>query len=286
MARLYEEITERILTQLQNGTVPWVKPWAFPLPYNCITQRAYSGINTLLLWSTPYERPAWVTFRQAAQLNGRVKKGERATRIVYVSTMTKRIDDEERRIPFLKAYYVFNVAQVDRLPAQCYTPPATPPGPKIDEIEHLIRSVGADIRHGGAHAYYNVKDDFIQMPPVEYFTTRADHYATVLHELIHWTGAKSRLDRELGRKYGPLAYSAEEICAEIGAALLSAEFGITTELHHADYIAGYVQLLTDYKHAIVTAASRATAAVEFLKNRAGPYVTVEVPSVAVHGAGL
>jgi antirestriction protein ArdC len=118
--QLHVEITNRILAELEKGTVPCVKPWAVPSPYNAATQHRYSGVNVLLLWGAPYQRPAWLTFRQAATLAGRVKKGEHATPIVYVSTITKTEGDEEKEISFFRRYHVFNVEQVEGLPGNLY----------------------------------------------------------------------------------------------------------------------------------------------------------------------
>ena len=139
---LHEDITARILKQLEGGTVPWVKPWSVPLPYNAKTGRRYSGINVLLLWDTPYERPAWLTFHQAQDLKARIRKGEHATRIVFTATMIRTKDDEERSIPFLKWYHVFNVAQVVGLPEECYAAPSVATGSLGSAQSFLARDQG------------------------------------------------------------------------------------------------------------------------------------------------
>jgi antirestriction protein ArdC len=260
---LNEDITARILKQLEGGTVPWVKPWNVPMPYNAKTGRRYSGINVLLLWDTPYERPAWLTFHQAQDLKGRIRRGEHATRIVFTATMIRTKDDEERSIPFLKWYHVFNVAQVTGLPEECYAPP-TGTG-TLGSVESFLKGIKADMHHGGIAAYYDLGKDVIQLPHPEHFVSQDRYYATSLHEHVHWTGHPSRLARDIKNRFGDLAYSFEELVAELGSAFLSADLGLPTELHHAEYIRSWVSLLTDHKQAIVSAAAKASAAAEYLK---------------------
>ena len=259
---LYDDVTNRIIAQLEQGTAPWVKPWAVLVPYNASTQRRYSGVNVLLLWDTPYRRPAWLTFAQISQLEGRVRKGEHATPIVYVSSFTKGEGDEEREIPFLRRYFVFNVDQTEGLPSNLYADPA-PKG--IEKIDEFFSAIKADVRLGGPSAYYNRKADFIQLPHPENFGSIERYYATRLHELIHWTGNPQRLDRDFGKRFGDQAYAFEELIAELGSAFLSADLGLQPELHHADYVGHWVTLLRDHRQAIFTAAARATTAAAYLK---------------------
>lgn len=257
---LHGEITDRIVRQLEQGTAPWVKPWAIPLPYNAATQRRYSGINVLLLWDTPYQRPAWITYRQAAALGGQVRKGERGSGIVFVSTVTKHEGDEDAVIPFLRRYWVFNVEQVDGLPANLYAPPAGSSG-RVDEF---LRAIPAEVRHGGIRACYHPKDDYIQLPHSEHFASPADYAATRLHETVHWTGHPRRLNRVFGKRFGDSAYAFEELVAELGSAFLSAGLGLPPELHHAEYLGHWVSILRDHRQAIFTAAAKASAAAAYL----------------------
>jgi antirestriction protein ArdC len=265
---LHEEVTKRILTQLEAGTAPWVKPWAVPMPYNAATSRRYRGVNVLLLWDTPYERPAWLTFQQARTLDGHVRKGERAKQIVYVSDRPKPGGDEDdpeqkkqQRAWFLTRYFVFNVEQVDGLPRHLYAPP-----PPIDlNVDGFFDRIDADVRHGGPHAYYNRREDFIQMPHPEHFDSLLLYQGTRLHETVHWTGHASRLDREFGKQFGDQAYAFEELVAELGAAFLSADLCLAPELHHAEYVDEWVKILQGHRQAIFSAAARATGAAEYLK---------------------
>ena len=263
---LYEEVTNRILAQLEQGIAPWVKPWAVPPPYNAATQHRYSGVNVLLLWDTPYKRPAWLTYRQARTLGGQVKRGERATPIVYASTIKKHQEDEEKVIPFLRRYFVFNVDQVDGLPTNLYAPASLPAG---QQVGTFFSAVPADVRHGGSRAYYHPVLDYIQVPDPEHFASPERYCATRLHETVHWSGHPSRLHRHFGERFGDQSYAFEELIAEIGSAYLSADLGLQAELHHAEYIGHWVTLLRDHRRAIFTAAAKATAAAEYLKGLAG-----------------
>jgi antirestriction protein ArdC len=272
--QLHVEITNRILAELEKGTVPWVKPWAVPSPYNAATQHRYSGVNVLLLWDTPYQRPAWLTFRQATTLGGRVKKGEHATPIVYVSTITKTEGDEEKEISYLRRYHVFNVEQVEGLPGNLY---AAAQARAPNQVEEFFAAIPADVRHGGTVAYYQPLSDYIQLPHPEHFTGSARYYATRLHETMHWTGHPSLLNRRFGDRFDDSTYAFEELVAELGSAFLSADLGLPTELHHAAYIGSWVKLLRDYNRAILSAASHASLAAEYLKCAAR---VTDTPAVA------
>ncbi len=264
---LYEEVTNRILAQLEKGIAPWVKPWAVPAPYNAATQHRYSGVNVLLLWDTPYKRSAWVTYRQAWRLGGQVRKGERATTVVYASTIKKHEADEEKIVPFLKRYYVFNVEQVEGLPTNLYAAAQSPAG---EQVGTFFSAIPADVRHGGTAAYYHPAQDYVQVPHPEHFASPERYCATRLHETVHWSGHPSRLARHFGERFGDQAYAFEELIAEIGSAYLSADLGLKPELHHAEYVGHWVTLLHEHRRAIFTAAAKATAAAEYLKGLAAP----------------
>jgi antirestriction protein ArdC len=258
---LHEEITNRIIEELKQGRTPWVKPWSVPLPYNAATQHRYSGINVLLLWLAPYRRPAWITFRQAGALGGRVRKGERAIPIVYVSKIMKTEGEEERMIPFLRRYHVFNVEQVEGLPSNLYAQAQEDP---TNTVNLFLSGIDADVRHGCVAAYFDRTGDYIQLPDPEHFISRDRYYATRLHETVHWSGHASRLNRQFGERFGDNAYVFEELVAELGSAFLSAELGLPTELHHAEYIRSWIAILSDHRQAIFTAAAKASAAADYL----------------------
>jgi antirestriction protein ArdC len=284
-ADIYTRITDQIVTELENGVRPWLKPWnaehaagriTRPLRHNGIP---YQGINVVMLWSAAvaagYAAPIWMTFKQAQELGAHVRKGEKGSLVVYANTVTKtEIDadtgeEEEHAIPFMKGYTVFNVEQVEDLPAQFYAPaqPRLDPVQRIDHAEEFFAATKADIRQGGNQAYYSVTNDYVQMPPFETFRDAESYYATLAHECTHWTRHASRLERDFGRKrWGDEGYAMEELVAELGSAFLSADLDLTPEPRedHAAYIASWLKVLKDDKRAIFTAASHAQRAADFL----------------------
>jgi antirestriction protein ArdC len=282
---LYQRVTDQIVLSLEQGVRPWMKPWNAEHAAGRITRplRAngapYQGINVLMLWGEAvakgYSAPIWMTFRQAMELNAHVRKGEHGSMVVYASTLTRTGTDEatgeetEQAIPFLKSYTVFNVEQIEGLPAQylAVAEPRLDPVQRIDRAESFFAATQADIRHGGNMAYYNIGADFVQMPPFEAFRDAESYYATLAHECTHWTRHESRLDRDLGRKrWGDAGYAMEELVAELGSAFLCADLDLTPELRedHAAYIASWLEVLKNDKRAIFSAAAHAQRAADFL----------------------
>lgn len=278
---LYTRITDAIIVQLEAGVRPWTQPWSSgtqvtrPLRHN---GEPYSGINILLLWSEAvargFQSDTWMTFRQALALDACVRKGEKGSTVVYAGALERDSEggeDEVRRVPFLKAYTVFNAEQIDGLDGR-FAPVAAPainPGERIAEAEAFFAAVGADVRHGGGSAYYAPEPDFVQMPPFDAFIDPQAYYATLGHELTHWTRHRSRLDRDFGRRRnGDAGYASEELVAELGAAFLCAELGLALEPRedHAAYIASWLKVLRDDRRFIVSAASHAQKAVDHLKS--------------------
>ena len=283
----YARITERILADLERGVRPWCKPWGGDQLAARVTRprrangKPYSGINVLLLWLEAIEAghrsPTWMTYRQAQELGGQVRKGERGAPIVYMGETTRTRRDEqtgeesEQGVRFLKTYTVFNVGQIDGLPDVFRVPePEAPalPGPEpIAQAEAFFAATGAEIRRGGAHAFYNVGSDHIGMPSLAAFRDAESFYATLGHETVHWTRHPSRLDRSFGRKrWGDEGYCREELVAEVGAAFLAADLGLDLELRedHAAYLASWIEVLKGDKRAIFSAAAHAKRAVKFL----------------------
>ena len=282
---IYERITSRIVAELEQGVRPWLKPWnaehaagriTRPLRFNGVP---YQGINVLMLWGEAvakgFSAPIWMTFKQARELGGFVRKGEHGSLVVYADRIRKtELDaetgqDVEREIPFLKGYTVFCVDQIEGLPPQYYAKAA----PRLDPLQRLERAdsfftaTSAEIRHGGNQAYYSVTHDYVQMPPFESFRDAESYYATLAHECTHWTRHAKRLERDFGRKrFGDEGYAMEELVAELGSAFLSADLDLTPEPRedHAAYIASWLKVLKDDKRAIFTAASHAQRAVDFL----------------------
>jgi antirestriction protein ArdC len=282
MRNLHKEITDRIVARLRAGVVPWRQPWSSKgfgvMPRNAVTNRAYSGANVILLWSRAQESaftdPRWLTFKQALELGGNVRKGEKGECVIYVSKVirTDEKTGERRAIPFLKAYTVFNVAQCDNLPAKVLDPNAaervTNPNARDEIADAFMASTDATIRHGEARAYYQPAGDFVNMPPFETFTNASRYYGVAFHELGHWTGAEKRLNRTFGKRFGDRAYSAEELVAELTSAFLCAEFGFDNDGQDAAYIAHWIEFLEEHDKAIVAAAAAASRAVEYMRGLA------------------
>jgi antirestriction protein ArdC len=279
--RLFHEITDKIIAQIEAGTIPWVQPWAggpaLSMPCNASTRRGYSGINVLLLWDAlfarGYDRNGWLTFKQALALGGAVRKGERGTTVVYADRFIPRKKSEAasgedatpRSIPFLKRFTVFNIAQCDGLPADVTNTPA--PVSRMFPVEAadaLITATGAIFQRGGEQAFYHTGDDTIRVPEQTSFFEPVNFYRTALHELTHWSGAKHRLNRDFTGRYGSEAYAREELVAEMGSAFLCATLGIVPTVRHADYIGNWLAILKADSRAIVSAASHASKASDFL----------------------
>jgi antirestriction protein ArdC len=260
--------------------MPWHQEAGAGLPRNASTGNFYHGVNTVALWATGqlrgYTRPYWATFLQWEKLGAKIRRGERASVVVFYKRKEPSTDDEDcesargsRNI--LKGSYVFNAEQVH---GWSYSEPIIYEDrtEKLQEIDSFIESLGADIRYGGEVAGYNIILDLIRMPERYRFTgtdtstaTEA-FYSVLLHEHVHWTGHSKRLDRDLSGRFGNSAYAMEELVAELGAAFLCGDLGISVypRHDHAAYVASWLQVLRQQKAAIFTAASRATAACRYV----------------------
>jgi antirestriction protein ArdC len=279
---LYAEVSTRIVVELERGAAPWVKPWAATAgantPCNAVTNRPYSGYNVILLWlarGRGWPTPRFLTFKQAIEAGGNVRKGEHGTKVIFVKQLQikKRDSDEAdtRLIPMLREYTVFNVAQCENIPDSIKAGrPMRVRNPDTRDVlaDEFLRSTGADIREGHGEAYYVPSKDFISMPAFGAFRCADHFYNVAFHELTHWTGHKLRLDRDLKHRFGERAYAAEELVAELGAAFLSAEFGFDGDVRNAGYIATWIDLLKSDKRAFFTACSKASQAAEYLRGLA------------------
>lgn len=277
---LHAEITDRVVKALEGGAMPWLQPWTTGArhvghPRNAHTRRKYNGINILLLWLAQhvngYTSSEWLSYKQAKERGGHVRKGEKGTEIIFYKQlsfkeMNEQGEEEERNPLLMRSYTVFNVEQCDDLRLPDKSEPVFEPMADPDHLNPafmaMVDQTGADIRHGGGRAYYSPSLDTVHMPNLETFRDGAHYQATMAHELIHWTGHKSRLDRlDAKTQQG---YAAEELVAEMGAAFLCAEYGIEGDLRHEGYIESWVKALKEDKKAIFRAASRASKAAAFL----------------------
>ena len=284
LSDVYTRVTNAIIADLEEGVRPWLKPWNAQHVAGRITRplraggQPYKGINVLMLWASAmtqhFVSPIWMTFKQARELDASVRKGSKGSLVVYSDRITRTDTAEdgeqsERDIYFMKGYTVFNVEQIEGLPPHFYASaaPQLDPVQRNETADRFFANTGAEIRHGGNQAYYAPGPDCVQMPPFTSFRDTESYYSTLAHELTHWTKHPSRLDRDFGRrKFGDEGYAREELVAEIGAAFLSCDLGITPEPRddHAAYLGHWLKVLSEDKRAIFQAAAHAQRAVDFL----------------------
>lgn len=282
---IYSEITSQLIAAIEANPgkpkLPWRKS-SGPLfmPVNALTQNAYNGINIVSLWVAAevksYATPVWATYKQWLEVGAQVRKDEKSSLVIFYKEFDAQpdpddaSDDGKRRVA--RASRVFNAAQVDGYEAAVQPDPLGPIE-RIAAADLFVSATGARIEHGGDRAYYRPSTDHIQMPSEDAFCGTATmsrsegYYATLVHELTHWSGAKHRLDREMGKRFGDHAYAAEELVAEIGAAFLCAELQITQEARadHAQYLAQWLTLMKGDQKAIFAAAAKASEAASYLK---------------------
>ena len=275
-ADVYQKVTDQIISAIEQGVDAWQMPWhrSATTPTNALTGKAYRGVNVLSLWTTAassnYRSGIWATYAQWNQLGAQVRKGEKAAFIMFwkfpnrAEEAEEGEEDDNRRGPIARGYNVFNADQVDgySLP----NIPVLPPTERIESADRFFAALNADVRHGGARAYYSKTEDFIQLPPFDVFKEAAAYYATFAHESIHWTGAPHRLNRDLKGRFGDESYAAEELVAELGAAFLCADLNVENRPRpdHAAYVQNWLKVLRNDKRAIFTAASKAQAAADWL----------------------
>ena len=274
---VYQIITDRILALLDAGVNPWRKPWhaaAWKPPQNLMSRRPYRGVNVLLLGLSPYASPYWVSFRQALQAGGSVKKGEKASLAVFWKLYDKKDQNDpsqRERIPVLRYYHVFNVEQCEGVAAP--QPEAVPsfPHDPIAEAERIAAAMPqapAIVHTDERRAFYRQETDTVNMPPLTRFEKAAEYYSTLFHELTHATAHPSRLARKLGSAFGSLDYGREELIAEMGSAYLCGLAGILdqTENNTAAYLDGWRAVIKQDRKAVVLAAGAAQKAVDFITN--------------------
>lgn len=280
---VFGKITERIVSILEAGQASGSITWsgqgeAGRIPYNLSTGKQYRGANVLSLWGSAleagYASRAWLTFKQALDMGGHVRKGEKGTLGIYFDSYERDAPGDgdgepgKRRIAFAKAFTVFNLDQVEGVDRPDPRPLERDP---IKAAEDLMIASGARISEIGTRAYYDPGGDFIRLPDRYRFETKENFYVVALHELTHWTGHESRLARDLRNRFGTEAYAMEELVAELGSAFLCAETGVAGKLeHHANYAKSWLKVLKSDKRAVVTASAAAERAARFLIERKLP----------------
>ena len=281
---VYTRVTTKIVADLERGNLTWLQPWQAGHQAGPVSRplraggKAYRGVNVLMLWAAAIEKgygcPLWLTYKQASELGGQVRKGEKGSLVVYADKFKKEGTDDkgaavEIEIPFMKGYTVFNAEQIDNLPGHFYATvaPMNKDNERLASVEGFFANTRITIQHGGNRAFYSPDRDLVQMPEFQTFRDGESYYATLAHEATHATRHEKRLNRDLGRKrFADAGYAMEELVAEIGAAFLCADLGITPETRedHAAYVQSWLTVLKGDKRAIFTAASHAQKAADYL----------------------
>jgi antirestriction protein ArdC len=277
-ADAYQVITDRVITLFEQGVIPWQKPWQSEqlLPQNLISRKAYRGVNVFLLHAMMYESPFWLTYKQAQELGGNVKRGEKSCPVVFWKWLDVDEDNERKRVPFLRYYSVFNIAQCEGIEA--HVPKTEQTKREHNPIEAGERIVLAmpsrpEIKHGLDRAFYSPSGDFVGMPLPGQFRSGQDYYSVLFHELTHSTGHESRLNRKgvngadgEWSAFGSQSYSKEELVAEMGAAFLCGQAGIVERTldNSAAYIGAWLARLKDDRRLVVQSAAQAQKAADFI----------------------
>jgi antirestriction protein ArdC len=271
---LYQEVTQRIVTELEKGVKPWTRPWkstahAVPtLPANLYSGRSYSGVNTLVLWLEAFNRgfPAhsWLTFQQAHMLGAHIRKGERGVQIVFAKTVEREKDGKVETIPTFRWFTVFNASQVDGLNLPAVEPPDVP---EFGAMAQIRERAGVPVSHGHSRACYIPSQDRIEMPAYQAFADGHAYTRTLFHELAHATGHEKRLNRQMGKRFGDAAYAMEELVAELSSAFLCARIGSEYANENAEYIGAWVRKMKEDSRAIFTASSQAAKAADWLYDK-------------------
>lgn len=275
---VFAEISNAIAAKLEQGVRPWAKPWKdglsprFDIPHNALSGRAYRGANVfylmLLQEAYGYESAAWLTFKQALELGGNVRKGEKGALIFFwhFGAKTDKETGEEVKTVTVRSYVVFNVAQTEGVKMPKRDVETLTPAERNANAESMITATGAKMRYGGDRAFYSPSVDCVTVPIAEAFASPDDYYGTVFHELGHWTGHESRLKREFGKRFGDDAYAFEELVAELTAAFVCGANGFASVARddHVAYIHSWARRIKDDPKAFIKAASEAQKAADYI----------------------
>ena len=274
----YQEVTDRIVAALEAGTRPWRQPWdngSPTSPINATSGRRYHGINVLLLSMTSFGLggdPRFCSYKQAADRGWQVRKGERGTTVFFFKRMLVEdrnapadATDRTKAVPLLRAYTVFNGAQIDGIPAYVAPERRDLAWERPEAVDIILRNSGAVVSYGGDRAFYSPSRDFIQLPEPAVFHTPEAFAATALHEGAHWSGHQDRLNRDLTGRFGSAAYAQEELRAELSSCFMGAILNLPCDIpHHADYIASWTAKLREDKREIFRAAADAQRIADYL----------------------
>ncbi len=275
---IYQTVTDRIISLLEQGTVPWRKPWATVngMPKNLITGKEYRGVNIFLLGCQQYSSPYWLTYKQAQEKQGNIRKGEKSSMVVFWKLLAKensgQNDKAIGKIPLLKYYSLFNLEQTEGIPSPVFDVPVFPFTP-IEKAERIVQGMQnrPEIIYGGNRASYTPASDTIRMPYQERFEKSEEVYSVLYHELSHSTGHKSRLARKEVMEtnaFGSESYASEELVAELASSMLCGVAGISNQTIDlaASYLDGWLSVLKKDKKLIVVAAAQAQKAADYILN--------------------
>jgi antirestriction protein ArdC len=277
---VYEHVTDRITELLEQGTIPWRKPWKCSGgPRNLVSKKDYRGINQFLLNCSPYSSPYWLTYKQCSEKGGHVRKGEKSTVVVFWKWLDRKDDETSElaspgsptgKIPFLRYYNVFSLDQCEGI-EHPKEPEIENPFTPIEQAEQIIENMQCKpvIKYGGNRACYSPQLDYVQLPPKEAFKSPAEFYSTAFHELAHATGHVNRLGRTGVTEptyFGSHDYSQEELVAEFGASMLCAVSSIeqSTIENNAAYIQGWLKVLKNDKKLLVLAAAQGQKSADYI----------------------
>jgi antirestriction protein ArdC len=291
----YAQVTNTVIEMMESGIFSAKNEWtktqvnAFN-SCNAVTKRRYSGINTIVLacamLKNGFVSNEWLTFKQALENNTPVKKGSKSQTVFFYKTLKKENDKNEiEKIPMLKSFNVFNVEQLENYTAPVVEVTTESEFLMMEKAEEIMTKSGAKFNFGGDSAFFRPSTDSITLPTREQFSDEAFFYSVAFHELTHWTGAKTRLDRQNGKRFGDAAYAMEELVAELGATFLCADIDILPRTldNHASYLANWIQVLKDDKKAIFTAAAQAQKAHDFIMSLVNPAAKEEAEPMAKAG---
>lgn len=281
-ADLYQQVTDSIIAIIEAGKlgngINWTQESAKGMPINFKTKASYNGVNVLLLWNATreagYSSNQWMTYKQAAEMGGSVRKGEKGQlclffKMLEVTGKEAAKGEDEKKIPMASPFWLFNLDQIDSIEK---SPAAAPRSEfqQIKTVEQILNASQAIIKEQGQKAFYRSSTDEIYLPERTRFADVKEFYSVALHELTHWTGAKIRLNRDFSGRFGSEAYAFEELIAEFGSAFLNADLGFASSMipNHAQYIDSWLKVLKNDKRAVFTAAGQAGKAHSFIMNLA------------------
>ena len=266
---IYTEVTNRVIERLENGCIPWIKPWHTEntLDKNIKTGNEYNGINRIILGMSGYQSNIWASFKQWKDLGANVKLHEKGTAIVFYKPVSGvKVTSEGDEIIYNSVFttsYIFNAEQVEGIEIKPRVIEDKPFSNNV-MVDDMVTNTGAHIKHGGNSAYFSPSEDYINMPIKSDFFDEAGYYATLLHELTHWSGHKHRLDRTKGKRFGDTQYAFEELIAELGSAFLCEKYSVKGDIRHEGYIQSWLKALKNDNKMIFKASAYAQKSTDYI----------------------